>query len=358
MRIVYRALFHVRLRHAFYANGESHDDFVVEPSPATRRWLLDYGLVFRRQEDGWAVYGEVTPGADPPQLARPIGEDTLRFHFFLLSRHSHVAAISDLGSHRPARNVFYFNNLRDDQVGGRLHLGDSVANARVGAAVALVTRSTYSHRFAAPVAGATITLTDIFGNTLDTTSFVLPGATPEYRIELGEIDGLVPGRYLLSDDHGGSEALFYAPDAFGRRIFAVVELFNRTDRLTPENSEQVPAAYRYLDGDEITGIADYNIQIESRATTWRYNVIKKYSSNGITLGGLAVSGPIAFSKALDTDRAVFTSDTAVALGEAPRALSLEHNGSKIRDLSSPSLTTPLQQGASAGSFVSEMFVYV
>ena len=111
---------------------------------------------------------------------------------------------------------------------------------------------------------------------------MLPEPIPEYRFELGDIQGLVPGRYLLSDNHGGSEAVFYAPDVFGRRVFAVVELFNRTDQLTTDNSDQVPIAYRYLDGDRIITIGDYCIQLESRSTTWRYNVIKKYSSNGVS----------------------------------------------------------------------------
>ena len=127
---------------------------------------------------------------------------------------------------------------------------------------------------------------------------------------------------------------------------------------TPDQSEQVPTEYRFVDGDELTGLAPYHIQIEGRATTWRYNVIKKYTSNNVTLAGLTITGDLDFSKVVETDRAVFTSDASIALSESARSLSLMQGVEKVRDLPNPGLKTPLQQGANAGSFVYDLFVNV
>lgn len=359
MRIRFDALFQVRLRHGFYADGRSTADFGVVPSAATEALLAEHGLIFRGLADGWGLYAEAVQQGAQSLLSRPIDEEPLRMHFYLVTRHPHLATITDLDEFHPAREVFYFNNLRLDQASSRLHLGDSVADARVGPPIRLVTGSTLSYRFASAAAAASIEVRDLFGNLLATRAFDLPEPTTEYRLELGDIDALVPGRYLLSDDQGGSETIVYAPDAGDKQVFALVELFNRTDALTPDSTDRVPAENRYLQADEIRHIDDYCIQLEARETSWVYQVVKKYDvGNAIAPAGLTLSGDIPFNKVLEADRAVFTSTASVALGEAPRSLVLNHDGSKVRDLQNPGPATPLRDGASAGSFISEMFVYV
>ena len=68
----------------------------------------------------------------------------------------------------------------------------------------------------------------------------------------------------------------------------------------------------------------------------------------MTLAGLTITGDLDFSKVVETDRAVFTSDASIALSESARSLSLMQGGKKVRDLPNPGLKTPLQQGANAG----------
>ncbi len=361
MRTVYATLFRVRLRHSFYASGESVDDFRVEPAPATRRSLLEHGLVFRRLADGWAVYAEIEPDSSPESLLRPLGTDGLRLTFLLLPKNPYLWNISDLPEHRPGRSVFYFNNLRDDQADGRLHLGDSVAGTRVGEALSLVAGESYTYLLAPPKNAALFEIDDLFGNTLDTASFALPDpaeSTSEHRLDLTKIKRLAAGRHTVSDDGGGSKTFYYDPDVFAARPFGVVEIFSRTDTLTPDKSELVPADYRFLDGDELTGVDTYTLQLESRSTSWRYNVIKKYGSNGFPLAHLSIDGPVTFTKSVESDRAVFTSNAAVALAESPQALVLEDKNDPVRTLPNPAAATPLQAGAAPDSYVSEMYVYV
>ena len=81
------------------------------------------------------------------------------------------------------------------------------------------------------------------------------------------------------------------------------------------------------------------------------------------------------SRSVATDRAIFTSDTAVRLSQKPQALELQHSGNKIRDLPSPLLTTFLSAAlqrevmspeeimspdevTTPGHLVSDMYVYV
>ncbi len=353
MRIAFKPLFRIRLRHSFYATGHSVRDFAVEPGAATRRTLSDHGLVFRRLADGCAVYGEVEPGSDPLRLLRPLGDDALRLTFLLQPANPYLLNISELPEHRPGRSVFYFNNLRDDQEGGDLHLGDSVADARVGDAIRLVTGETCTYRFASPVHDAVLVLFDLFDNTVFATSFSLPdpaATTSEYRLDLRQAGHLVPGRYTLRDDRGGGESFYYDPEIFANRPFGAIEIFSRTD---------VAPAYRFLSGDQLLGVRDYVLRIESRATRWRYHVVKKYSANGFPLDALAISGEIAFHKIVDAERAIFTSTVPVPLSERRQALALQgEDGSPVRNLPNPAADTPLQADAAPGSFISEMYVYV
>ncbi len=373
MRTVYQPLFKVRLRHSFYASGQSRDDFRLEPAAATGRLLARSGLIFRRLDDGFAVYAEVEPDLYPRRLLRPLGADGLRLTFLLVPANPHLWNISELPEYRPGASVFHFDNLRDDQAGGRLHLGDSVAGARVGEALQLVAGGVYSHRFAAPAGAATITLTDLLGNAAATASFTLPdpgAGTSEYRFDLAAA-GLAPGRYTASDDLGGSAELYYDPETGAARPFGVVEIFSRTGHLTPGGNDLVPAAYRFLDGEELTGISDYHLQLDSRATTWRYHVFKKYSADGFQLDQLEITGDVFFTRTVDSERAVFTSTAAVPLAESRRPLALtataappasppalEEGEDKLRDLPNPAASTPLAAAGSPPDFISEMYVYV
>jgi hypothetical protein len=359
MQSAYAKLFRVRLRHSFYASGESVDDFRVEPAPASRRTLQEHGLVFRPLDDGWAVYAEVEPDSSPPTLLRPLGIDALRLSFLLLPKNPYLWSISDLPAHRPGRSVFYLNNLRGDPADGRLHLGNSVAAERVGEALPLIAGETYTYLLATPKNTASFQIDDLFGNTLGTDSFTLPDAatsTQEHRLDLTKIQRLAAGLHTVHEDDGGWQIFYYDPQLFAARPFGVVEIFSRTDTLTPDGIDLVPVAYRFLDGDVLTGV-EYTLQLDSRATSWRYNVVKKYGADGLQLEDLSIAGPVAFTKSVESDRAVFISDDLVALAESPQTLVLEENENRVRILPNPMAATPLQAGAT-DSYVSEINVYV
>lgn len=361
MRIVFRRLFRIRVRHGWYPDGVVRGDFEVVPTPSTDRLLLGVGLRTRPQADGITVFGEVEPDTTPPVLLRPLGTASLRLAFELRARTPHLLNIAELPAFAPARTLFCFDNLRADVAAGRKYLGDTAAGARIGSAVTLVT-GIYTHRLGAPAAAATITVRNRFGAAVATIDARSPDrATPqaEYRIDFATLPGIGPGRYEIADDRGGTAPIYYDSELAPSRPFAVIEIFSRTDDLTPDQTDRVPASHRFVAGSTLAGLDAYVVEFDPLATTWRYIVTKKYANNGIALNQLSIEGPIAFSRTVTGDRAVFTSNAAVRLSAARRDLTLiRHPNREVRELPNPGLTTPLGPGAAPASYVSDMFVYV
>ncbi len=370
MHTVYSTLFRVRLRHSFYEleppteeSGQSTGDFRVEPAPATRRKLEEHALLFRPLADGWAVSAEVEPDSSRRSLLRPLGTDGLRLSFLLLPQNPYLWSISNLPEYRPGRSVFYFNNLRDDQGDGRLHLGDSAAGTRVGEAYPLVAGTSFTH--ATPRNAATLTIEDLFGNTLDTDSFAYPDSgdsTYEYPLDLTQLERLAAGLITVREDSGGSKSFsgrpktfYYDPEIFAARPFGVVEIFSRTDTLTPDKSERVPDAYRFLEGNTLAAVT-YTLQLTSRSTTWRYRMVEKSGSKGLPLKELSIGGTTKFDRS--NDHTTFTSQEEVALRESPRALVLKHKKESVRPLPNPAASTPLAKGEKRGKYISEIYINV
>jgi hypothetical protein len=355
MKIAYAPLLTVRLQHDFYASGLGTRYFAVEPTPSCRELLSQYGWLFRSLEDGFVVYTEIAPDTSPVMLRRSIGDEDLALSFQLRSLNPYLFNISELDQYQPGRKVFYFNNLCEDIEQGRLYLGDSVANARVGKAVELIRGTVYSYRFQAPVNGAVLKMKGMFGTELYRTSFRLPkpgDRVTEYRIDLTRINGLISGRYSVSDDQGGSKDFVYQPSLPRMDTFALIELFH--------GLQVVPVGYRFLEGDVLTGVSVYLVHLKARKTIWRYVTIKKYNKNSVALANLTINASSStFTKVLEsTNRATFTSDKTIPLAEKPKDIELRHKGNKFRNLPNPTLSTALKQGGDSRSFVSELFVYI
>lgn len=361
MKTLFKPLFRVRFRHTFYKDGRCSETFNVYPSAGCLILLNGYGLVLHHEGDGFAVYAEVNAEGSDDMLLRSVGDDTLRFVFLLQSKTAAILNVSDLPDHRPGQDVFYFSNLRDDHEDDRLYLGDNIANARVGDPIRLVYSSVFSFRFNSPVNSASFILKDLFGNIIHRHSFRLPDPAEkleEYRLDLSNIDNLLPGRYEITDNHGKTERFYFIPSQFGKDVFGIIELFNKTNALTPGNNDLVPAAYKFLDGDTLAGDITYTIQFEHRKTTWLYIIEKKYKLNDITLEGLKISSDVAFNKSLPDEKAIFISAVAVPLKEEQKKIILQHNDKDIRKLPNPSLNTPLKKGGGPNSFESHMYIFV
>ncbi|MCP3669612.1 MAG: hypothetical protein GY814_04135 [Gammaproteobacteria bacterium] len=372
MKLVYRPLLEIQLRHSFYMSGIAVDDFKIVPSASTLEMLKQYDLIMRKNDTGFVIYaevdassvGEAIENVSPvplPRLKNEHLEETLHLSFYLQANNKYLSNITELKRYDPGRELFYFNNLRDDQDSGLLRLGDSFTDQRVGDAIALVSAETVTYRFNSAVNSATIQINDSFGNTLHNSSFQLDDlsiTTLEHRIDLNDVSAMRAGRYSLIHEGSvdGPQVFYFDPDIFALNALAVIEIFDSTVGLTADESELVAAEYQFLLNNEIQAIGTYALQLEARATTWRYNVIKKYDSNPYSLVNL--DDITDFTKSLESKRAIFLADDERALSEQPAAIVLNHSGTKLRNLPSPQLTTQLQQGASEDSYISDMYIYV
>ncbi len=361
MKLCYQPLFQVQLRHTFYRQGESVSDFQVCPTSDTKAFLEERGLRFRFEPGRFSVYAEIIPDSDPAMLMRSIGSENVTMRFMLKPLHPYLFNISQFDDYFMGREVFCFDNLRNDQADGRRYLGDTIAGSRLGEPVSLQTAEILDYQFSLPVASAQLTLFNRFDKQIDTVLVTAPqgvSTIDRYRYDLSKVSAMTPGRYRLVDNHGGETTFFYDPNQFGENVFGMIELFNRTDQLTPDVSNRVPNDYRYLIGDELVPQQQFSLQIERRATRWRYTVIKKYDNNPISLAQLSITGPVVFSGVNGSQQVVFTANDPLPLAESQQDILLLHDGSEIRSLPNPSPSSPVDGTTAEGIKYSDMYVYV
>lgn len=358
MRSVYRRLLRIRVRHRWYARGESRQDFSLLPTASTRALLAERAMKLHPEPDGLSVVVEVEPDANPAVLFRPWGTETVRLVFELGVSNRDLFNATELPSFDAGRSVFCLDNLSEHETEGRKVLGDSLAGTVFGPPSVLVTRGTFAHRLLQASSRATLVLKDRFGAVVATLPVTLPEPAIDVRLDLSAVRGLPSGRYTLEDDQGGAVRLFYDADLESSRPLAVIELFNRTDALDPNRADRVPPSYRFVSEDTLTGLDAYYVEFAPRTTHWRYLVAKKYATNGIALDKLAILGPVAFSASGDDKLTVFRSAAPVALSETPRALELRHDGKRLQVLPEPSPATPVGREAGTGTPVSDVFVNV
>ncbi len=370
MKTSYQPLFEFQLLHNYYTDSSASQSFRVLPTTSCQYILNHHHILFRQTENGFTLFVEVVSDTSPPQLSQQLNTETLKLSFWVEVTDPLLLNISALPSdHHPGKELFYLDNLSDHRtmpiLQSPLYLNDTTENSPLGDTLLLLTSSQYTHSFSAsvaPVTNAILTLKDMFNNTLDTFA-TGPEPISEYRISLTNIKGMVAGRYVLTDGLGDPVDLYFSPELMGKPVFALIDLYNSTKDITSDNSEQVPAPYRFLSSTNIlAGISSYTLKIDSRKTTWRYIIIKKYTNNGIDLNQLAVkdtSSAVTFvASPPDTKQIIFTASKALPLNEARKPIVLERSNNKIRDLPTPTLSTALQKPSGLTGFSSDIYIYV
>ncbi len=349
LRTTYHPLFGITILHGFYRDGVSRN-VRLEPTPATTGLLRRFGLVFRPNDRGGTVYGELDPTNPAPRLLRPLESEAAVFTFLLQPIDPAFLTITALPAYT-GHPIFYFNNRFDGVDGETRFLGDSVASQPVGAPIRFVDRDTYTYAFAPARQHGTVTISDITGAVRHTVSFSEPAPIEVLTIDLAGIPDFPASLYTAGDDQGGEERFYYAPSLFGKSCFGIVDIFTR----------DLPAEYAFIDAAGALNSAKgaYAIGFDARETTWRYIVESKYANNGIVLTDLSIQSTpagITFTAVVETDRVVFDSDAPIALGETGPMLHLMKNGTRYSDLPIASADAPLQAGV--GSYRSDMYIYI
>ncbi|MCI5141385.1 MAG: hypothetical protein D3909_06605, partial [Candidatus Electrothrix sp. ATG1] len=182
-------------------------------------------------------------------------------------------------------------------------------------------------------------------------------------------------RTFLDDyrNHQGTYEFYYAPGLFGKSVFGIIDIFNTTAHLTDAAEKGVPKEYQYLFENTINSIFPYTVILNSRSTTWRYIISKKYNrknGSGIDLIDLSVEYKdkdnkeiVGFgSNSSGEEKIVFHTKKELPISEVQISsikLKLKASGKEIRILPAPSLTTALQKAPDGPEgFCSDMYVYV
>lgn len=350
MKIKYEHIITLNLLHGYFKDGLCRD-FAVFPTAGTSALLSQLGWVARPTANGLAIYASVEPGTAPPVLMSPVSGRSAKLVFFLVSLKPNFFNYTKLPDLAVRNEVLYFTNLRDDQVGGNKLLGDQVANQAIGDGIRLISNRTLIYTFNAPVSSVILTLTDAFGRPypFEGQQFDLSEPISQVSINLDKIEPFPSGRYRITDNHGGQLDFYFEPQLFGKQAFAIIELYSDTNDFTDPAADLVPADYRFLNGNEITGKGHYAIQFETAEINWQYIFRKKpeNAGNGIALANLTLASAIAFPAAptMVDGNAVFRSTNPVPLSEERQPVELNHNGAKILDLPNPGQGHQLQEDA-------------
>lgn len=370
MKISYQTLCRLKLQHSYYSDSRIDGAFRVWPTPACQDMLDHYHILFRQTDNGFSLFVKVVPETTPAQLFQQLNSETLKLSFWLEASNPLLLSISALPARHCGEDLLYFDNLSDHRIApaaeSLLYLHDTSLNSKPGDVLRMVVNSVYTYRFTTPVTEAVLILKDRFDKTVET--ITINGTEPisQYRINLTDIQSMFPGRYTLMDDQGGSSEIYYDPGLMGKPVFGLIDLYNTTQNITTDNSEQVPDAYRFLSlNNTLIQESAYTLKIASQETTWRYIVTKKYANNGIELNQLIVkdsSSMVTFEPEPDADdkHIIFTAQKGLALKEIRKPIVLEQKSpsNKIRDLPNPTFSTALQKFSGLTDFSSDIYIYV
>lgn len=113
----YQVLFSIQLAHQYYVDGKSRD-FELQPTQACAGLLRNFGLLFKKTEDGGIVLFERSAAskADPGEVIRKIKEEVI-FTFTLKLKQYSFPNYTQLGEQPVARvgkNIYYFSNVDQD----------------------------------------------------------------------------------------------------------------------------------------------------------------------------------------------------------------------------------------------------
>lgn len=359
--IKYDVLFSCDVRHTYYTAGRSRD-FTLMPTAACRQLLRQYGLIFRETAGGFKVFALVVPETDPPELLKPLDGASLKFTFTAALQNSRFDLLTALPDFSPAREIFYFSNLYEDIDGETRYLGDHPAAARVGNPITGIKTPNLEYEFANSVSAAQFTLTDMFGvgYALPSAGFSYDEPVDSYRHNLSKVPGMKHGRYLMTDNQGGSLPFYFDRDLYGRDVFGVIEIFTNTNDFTDPVNDLVPESYRFVENGAISGKGNYSLGFAAAERKWMYVCRKNpaNSGNGLSVANLTVDGPVPFSNAGgdDIEERRILSDDPIITTEQPAAIELQHNGIKIRDLPVPSADSRLAQENNEVFY--QMYIYV
>ncbi|PWJ57466.1 hypothetical protein CLV98_107174 [Dyadobacter jejuensis] len=310
--MIYRELFGFSVRNTFYRNEKYpseliyQEDFEVRPAPSTQDFLRDTGLVFRKNQNGFKLWGKVvrlTPSL--MALARKIDPAT-RLTFLVTLINQDIQGFSEVAVKELNGGFVYYGHNRGSHADPRNDLRMST-QPTVNATDDLLRTQPAAYSFLAP---GLLPSTAAKVVALDGPEIVLPlsttqaNATTTFSFSLGAAP---LGRYQLEVSGVVQDTFYYIGNQ--QNVFGVIEIF----------FSGTAANYQILEPDNslTSDRPQYLLRLQGRKTFWRYTV--NMIRNPLAAPAVAISdGSALFTLSSSSPtQAVFTSDVHFDSQEDP-----------------------------------------
>ena len=266
MQVRFEKMFAVEIFHQFYESGIS-EDFNIIPLNRCAALLKDYGLLFHGTAGGFALsYATVRDQEGLLHPLKPI-EENVRFSFGLQPKNPHLINYSDLPLIRQTDQIYYLNNLNDNQQNNLLLLSSSDTSEFISQQDVLPLKPlVFPYGFETGNASVFMEIHDEWSNPVIQKTV----AVVEDRFyDLVDLRRKGPGKFTLSID-GVPKEQFYASDELaGKNIFGLIDIFC---------DDSVPSAYQFTDPSRDHDVLPrtYVVKINNRKTHWKYYLVLKY----------------------------------------------------------------------------------
>lgn len=345
IRIKYKPLFDLELRHSYYLNGKSTDLQLI-PSEACKVLISAYGLRFLPTGSGGKLYAKVETVSGKDIIKSPIPE-AVKFTFLLKVRNVNFENFTALSLTKPKNQHYYFNNLVDNLSGDSSPLLLTNTATKVVTDTDLMTFETNVFSF-----------TDISAETTQNSEikFIDSGETFRHELEnhhktfnfTYNLKKTSCGRakFLIGDVERSTFYVTNANDYVG--LFGVVEIFYK---------KTLPQTYQFQLADNSIETKFYKIAFANRATRWRYIINSKFNQAITGVKVAKTSGtPIGFGSfgGAPPGQFIMASGNPVPLREEPvTGIKLTDQADKIliSNLPNPPLNLIRQEGTEVFSDV-------
>jgi len=266
MKIQFQPLIDVEILHNYYASKRIPDLEII-PTRACRQLLRNYGLLFRKKNNGFTVqYEVIDSGNGNPHPQKPITEST-RFSFTLQSKNPYLVSFSDLPFVAPSNRIYYLSNLNNNPQNSSLLLTSKTSSPFLTTQDSLELQPLrFDYRATSADTSALIEIKDEWSETVIARMRPVVSGKLHYLVDL-RTHG--PGKFTLFLNGIQKKEFYASNEIVGKNIFGLVDIV-RDDR--------VPDAYQITDPHNNHDVLakTFTVKINNRETWWKYNVVLKY----------------------------------------------------------------------------------
>lgn len=345
IRIKYKALFDIELRHSFYVSGLCPDMEVV-PSAGCRAMLGRYGLKYLPTEAGLKLFAKVETVGGKDLIKNPIPNET-KFTFLLKLRNSYFENFTQTNLSRLKTQHYYFNNLTDNVSADSVPLLLSDTTAKTVTDTDLLGFETNTFSFTEGSTEATLTGELRFTDSGEVFSRELTNHNNTFNFSY-DLKAAPSGRakFFIGTNEKAEVYSINAADYGG--LFGVAEIFYKST---------LPASYQFQQADNAIETRFYKITFANRSTRWRYIINNKFNPAVTGVNVAKTNGtPISFAAqgSPPAGQFIIASGSAIPLKQQPLTgirLTDQANNEIMANLPNPPLGLIRQEGADVFSDV-------